>query len=211
MNTLLKAAVLGMSVLAIQSVSQAAPLNLGKTEPDIWAYFVGMYYTATTDTFIVVGGAPTLQLAPLNTVSITSGLYNLSATVDGTGYASAGTLTVTGTIASLGYNSGTLLTGTLVPGQFGYGNAGSVIFEFVFNVTGGDAQDIWGSQAGVIVDALSYSGGTAFPGHFNGNFGNVSVSGNYGSGAADTFSIPEPASVALLGMTGLTILSRRRR
>lgn len=84
---------------------------------------------------------------------------------------------------------------------FGYGGTGSAsAFEFTGTVTGGYFGTNFGSQVGVILNP----GTCNFPGTFAGPF-----SGTLGT--VDVFMIPEPCTVAVLGLGGLAVALRRRR
>lgn len=210
-----------MSVLAIQSVSQAAPLNLVKGYPDVFSDFVTVHYTAPvvtpgTGTLVINGVAESLQFTlsgPTETISNGGMDLTVLISVDASGHAtganSPGGLVISGTTSS--YGSSPLLTGDL--DQFGFLTSGGNIFEFTFTNIGGSAAALFGPQVGMIVNAKfgSIGGAVNFTGLFNADFHNSSTAGEWdGVGEADTFAVPEPTSIALVGLTGLTLISRRR-
>ena len=206
MKTLLSR-VIGVYMLLFGVTAHAAPLNLILADaPNIFSTNIGVQYNATTESLIALGQASTLDDdgigSPLLIDSTCCDLsFNLSATIDDAGIASGGSLTIGGTVSSLGYNTGTLLTGTL--SSFGFPVGGGDPLEFVFNVTGGDAAGLFGSQFGVV---LTESGlpATLFDSNFN----------NSRNGQANAASIvPIPAAVWLFGsgLLGLVGMARRKK
>lgn len=128
---------------------------------------------------------------------IAGGSFTLNAVIDETGDASSGSLSIGGTVDVFGPS---LLDGVLV--DFGFIDAGGMILEFLFSVTGGDLADEYGginAEFGVILDTrdLGYSGDWTKDFLLNG-------------GVADTAAIPAPAGLALLGLAGLCGRRRRR-
>jgi hypothetical protein len=110
----------------------------------------------------------------------------------------SGDLTISGIINENGFlfSSGTLLTGVLTQ----IGGADNIL-NFLFDVTGGDAADLFGDTAGVI---LSSSGYLSFA-SFNDNFSSQSA-------LADTFAVNVPVPHALsLFLLGLVIISLRSK
>jgi hypothetical protein len=184
--------------------AHAALLGLTSQPPDITAGFTLVSYDATTDVFTATGFATNLDLdgdaPPDYNITGSNTQFDIIATVNSSGVASAGTLVIQGKVSEVSATSGTLLTGTL--SQFGYSTvAGGEIFEFVFAVTGGDLASSFGPSAGVILDAND----TGFGGNFTSDFS------NNGFGTSDTFPIPEPATVSLLLLGGAGVACRRIR
>ena len=147
-------------------------------------------------------------------ISDAIGSFNISATIDEFGTASAGTLSITGSLLGLGP---TLLTGTLR--DFGFLDGGGDLFEFLFTINNGvlGIPGLFGgpgSVVGVILDA----NGSNFNGSFTTGFTNIfgrhshghKHDHDHGFGFARTAPIPEPATLALL-MTGALVWRKRRR
>ena len=180
MKSRLMGAVCACFIVLVPSLAQAAPLNLTLNDvPDIVSQFIDVTYNATLDELTASGFA--LELDDDGSVPaepITDGTFDLSATIGDAGNLVGGTIAIGGTVASLGFNSGTLLTGTLT--AFGFPDAGSNPFEFLFDVTGGDAAALYGGgsvPAGVILS------GTGFDGDFGSNFDNLSSGTGTGTAA----------------------------
>jgi len=197
-------------VLACGGVASAAPLNLDNSDfvADIDSFFVAVSYDAGADQFTGSGSAAslTLKVAPVGVYSITGGTFAISAPVDGTGaLLGGGTVTIGGTIPALSANSGTLVVGDLTAFGFLDPPNGGEIFEFTFSPTSGDlvTQGYFPSDStcGVILDAVD----SGFAGSFAGRFSNS------GFGNADTYYVPEPATVGLLLVGGVAAVCRRRR
>ena len=209
MKSRLLGAVCACFIVLVPSLAQAAPLNLTLNDvPDIVAQFIDGTYNSASDAFVASGFA--LEIDDDGSVPaepIASGTFDLTATIDNAGNLVGGTIAIGGTVASLGFNSGTLLTGTLT--AFGFPNVGSDPFEFLFDVTGGDAAALYGGgsvPAGVILS------GTGFGGDFNSDFDNLSTGPGTGIAVANVGSVPIPAALWLFvsGLLGLTGMARRR-
>ena len=182
------------------AVSHATPLGLVPGTPDIFSAIVSIDYDAGTDVFNAAGVAMQYNAPPVEIVS--SGLFDLTATIDANSVVSGGSLSISGTTTSA---SGVLLTGSVV--QFGFapdGAPGAPTFEFICSATGGALLTEYGGPGapiGVIISSFD---------SFSGNM-DVSFAGS--TGLADTFSpVPEPTSITLLaiGIVG-TLWTRRRR
>jgi hypothetical protein len=198
-------AIVFVCLLAGSMGIQAAPLNLPQMPPDIFSGLITINYDATTDRFTADGFPFQYDLPPL--YDINPGGFDLDATIDASGTASAGTLTITGDVVGHA-GPGTLLTGAL--DDFGWIPDPAVppqapTFEFVYTVTGGMLAPDFGGEGmpiGVILTATSPN----FPA------GGFEESYSATEAVADTFSlIPEPMSVTLLGAGALALLARRRR
>ena len=199
----LRAALLGClaaGMLCIDgSPAAGSTLNLSPQDPDLGALSLTASYepsSGSTGTLSVTGWPTEFTLSGTDSLDIGgNSSYNLTALINKlTGNEVSGSLAIDGTIPSLGASSGTLLTGTL--SQFGYQSSGGDIFEFVFNLTGGDLAHYYTtSQIGIILTAT----GSGFTGSFLTPFGtdaSQAVSDNYGYTA-----VPEPsAGVLLLGV-----------
>ena len=204
-------AALVAAVLSFSPVARATPLGLNLLPfPDIASTSIDVVYNAGSDLFTADGAAVSLNLGggPLNITG--GGLFDLDAMIDGSGVLTGGTLTITGTVGTT-FTGGTLLTGTLT--DFGFIDPpGGDIFEFLFNVTGGDLAASFGPLGGVILDAAFPS--SDFDGTFTANFDNLGSGGaGFGAGVSDTAPVPEPAtlSLMLLGGGGLFAIRRRKK
>ena len=151
------------SVIGFQSLpARGASLDLGAHPPDISAAFITTEYNATTGEFIANGWPTSFNLNGTSTPNfpmIAGGLYSIDVKLTPTGQPVAGSLDITGEIPNFA-TSGTLLTGQI--SQFGYQSGGGNIFEFVFNVTGGDLAPYYDGETNVILDAT----GSGFNGSF---------------------------------------------
>jgi len=201
-----------------QSV-QGALLNLTKGIPDIYSNCTDISYDASTDAFSVWGIPEKIDddgNGPA--IDITSGVieteFILDATIDESGIldlTATRTIEIKGYVSSLGYNSGTLLTGTLTGFGFYYdpNETTSGMFEFTFDVTGGDAAGDYGPYGGVIL--FMGPNNRNYDGDFNNSFDNFDSVSGYGDGSSDTFLIPEPTTMCLLTLGLITIRRRRRQ
>lgn len=193
-----------------------APLNLIKKFPDLTSSLIKVTYngsgafaaSGSSATFDIDGVAP-----PDHNVSAggsPSKRWELNMNVTpANGALVSGTLNITGTIPALSASSGTLLTANLT--AFGFPTNGGRIFEWLFTITGGDLAPQYGGinrTGGIILDAVPGNGGVAFTGSFTTPFQNTTDS--IGSGNADTFFVPEPASLGMLLISGFTLTHGRR-
>jgi hypothetical protein len=176
--------------VAFAMPAKATPIGLVLDDaPDIFSAFITVDYTASTDALTADGFASTIDLGG-GQQPITSGTFDLDAEIDGLGGLVSGTISIGGTVASLGFNSGTLLT-----------DGAGETFEFLFDVTGGDAAGDYGSEGGILLS------GTGFGGSFGSDFGDTNA-------VSDTAPpVPEPGLAVLLVpvMIGLFKLSGERR
>ena len=188
-------------------------LNLSPVDPDLAALSLTTTYepsAGSTGTFSVTGWPTEITLAGTNSYYISgSSSYDLTAIINQTtGAPISGSIEIDGTVPALGASSGTLLTGQLAIPQFGYQNSGGDIFEFIFNVTGGDFAHYFPSQLGVELTAT----GSGFTGSFTTPFGTQAS-----QAVSDNFSLtnsPEPTTAVLLivGLAGLApVFCWRRR
>ncbi len=177
------------------SPAKGSTLDLSRQDPDLSAQFLTVDYVAsagTTGTLTATGWPTSFTITGTNTpdyCEIDNGQYSLTAQITKTGQPISGTLDITGTIPGMSTPSGTLLTGQL--SQFGFEPPpGGDIFEFMFNVTGGDLASYYNGQAGIILTAT----GSGFDGNFMTSFStqvSQAVSDNFGV-------VPEPNTAILL-------------
>jgi hypothetical protein len=186
--------------VAFATPAKATPIGLVLDDfPDIFSSFITVDYTASTDALTADGFASTIDLGG-GQQPITSGTFDLDAEIDGLGGLVSGTISIGGTVASLGFNSGTLLTGTLT--AFGFPDGAGQTFEFLFDVTGGDAAGGYGSEGGILLSS------TGFGGSFGSDFGND-------TGVSDTApAMPEPSGFIVFGIGAMVVggaaVTRRR-
>ncbi len=149
---------------------------------------------------------------------------------------SSGSISVTGTVS--GFSNTTILSGTLgptpgYPNPFGFGGYnGTGLFEFTFNLTGGEMYDRGALYGGVILTASSLCNGLLGSGSYTGSVCNSLFSGNWDSStnpvmmnkdfsanqntSANTFAsantfVPVPAAVWLLGSGLVALMGFARR
>jgi hypothetical protein len=193
------------------SPARGSSLNLVLENPDISALSLTASYDASsgsTGTLTVTGWPTSFNITGTDTPDypyIDNGQYDLTAQITKTGQPISGTLDIGGTIPGLA-SSGTLLTGQL--SQFGFESPpGGDIFEFLFNITGGDLASYYHGQAGIILTA----NGSGFDGSFTTNFATAAsqaIADNFAPGA-----VPEPTTAILLLSilaVGLPALVRHR-
>jgi hypothetical protein len=186
------------------SPAQASLINLTADGPDITSGLVDVSYVASSGVFSATGTAMSFDVDHMKPIDydITNGSFSINMLLTPSGQPTSGTLSILGTIPGLA-SSGTLLTGQI--SQFGYQPPpGGEVFEFVFNVNGGDLASYYSGKAGIVLGAQD----TGFTGVFTSNFGNSPM-----SGSTDTFAVPEPSSIALvlaLAASGLVAMVWRR-
>jgi hypothetical protein len=200
--------------------SSALPLYLSPSlPPDLNVGTPGdVTYDSSTSDFEALG-----YLADYTGGSVTlsyGDVFNLAATINGSGALTAGTLSIFGDVGS-GYEA--LLTGDLATGSsgtaWGYNNGGNVNwFSFLFTVTGGNADVVSdfggaGAAGGINLYAQfsSTPGSTPFSGTWGGDFNNNALDAYNGNAYADVFPVPEPSSSMLLLVGGALCAAARRR
>ena len=217
--------VLALAVLAIggtfASQASAAPLNLISKSPDVTSSAMQLTYTPNGNGGVlsVTGGIAT---SLDGSTSITNGQFILSVTLthqSGSGstesftYSNA-SLAVTGKVGGVAHT----FFNSSVLSNFGYTtSAGSLApqtFEFVFAPTTGSDYGLGG--VGVILHtplSTAYIGGT--PNYFAATFNNTVLDTQftplYVNATADTFAVPEPASLGMLAAAAPMLLRRRRK
>ena len=189
-------------------------LDLEPHPPEISSDCTDISYNASTDGFSVWGIPYEINAGgSVGTMSISADGYEefiLDAVIDGSGaLVAGGTIEITGTVASpLDYDSETLLIGTLTEFSAFYDsqNPTGGWFEFCFEVTGGDAQELYGLHGGVILYMGPNNNG--YNGTFGSNFDNFGSEG-WGDGQSTTTSLPEPGMLSLLAI-GLAAIRLRK-
>ncbi len=210
-------------VAALAGQAGASLIGLGQQPPDITVSAATISYNAGTGLLTIVGTPTVIDYdgaAPPDYGIINGGVglirsFQVSITLDSSGTLIGGVagndLAVVGLVdtdnshtPSGGEQFTTLLTGEVT--RFGYSETAPYrLFDLLFSVTGGSLQSDFGSQVGLIFDAVSYQAGKAFTGSFATDFAGA------GFGNGDLFLTPEPASLALLLAGGLGGLAIRRR
>jgi MYXO-CTERM domain-containing protein len=189
--------------------------------PDIFSGYIDVTYNASSNTFAANGWALAFYdgVEQINFDEYTEGSFSISATVDESGVASSGSLTLTGQV--LGYGStGPLLTAnnlsyfnsfftdTLNP------NMDVAMFEFLFDVSGGEMADMFGGSGAKVGVIIGYTavGPDVTQNQFTADFDNLFGNGpGYGSSVSDTGTpTPEPATLSLLAVGAAALLRRRR-
>lgn len=180
--------------------ANASLIGLTPSLPDIVTGFVFLDYDSSKKLLDVEGfvGDITTQWQGPPAYYPFDYYYSINASIDNAGRVRGGTLIISGKIAGLGLQSGTLLTGNL--SQFGFSPCPGDVFEFTFDVTGGDLASYFGPHAGVILDPVD----SGFNGSFASNFSNT------GYGVSDTFPVPEPVSLVILALGACPLLLRRK-
>jgi len=195
-HRVLSAALIGLiGILGFTGLpARGSSLDLSAQPPDLAAGYINVTYNATAGTLSAVGWPASFNLggSPPDLGTIESGQYDLTAHVTPSGQPISGSLDVIGTIPGMA-SSGTLLTGQLQLSQSGFGfqPGGGDIFEFIFNITGGDLAPYYQGKVSVILDAWN-SG-------FNGSFANDFNASPYLSLADNSLVVvPEPTATMLL-------------
>ena len=109
-----------VSGLLMGQPALATPLGLDllplgpEADPDIFADFGSVTYTAATDALVITLRPVSIFTAgSLEAIIAVLGDFTLSATIDGSGVMTSGTFTILGSVAGLGFGGPTPLTGTL--------------------------------------------------------------------------------------------------
>jgi len=183
----------------------ATPLGLTLNPfPDIFSSFIFMKYIEHDEEFSADGSALTLNDGS-SSLDISDGLFSLDAQINSSGVFHSGTLTIGGRVLEgPATGSGPLLTGDLT--AFGFGGTDDPL-EFLFNVTGGAASDLYGGigATGGVILSSTY---TTFNGAFTSDWLSLAVSDTSHTGTP----IPEPGTVFLLGigLIGIARFSRKK-
>lgn len=152
--------------------------------PDLNAAFISVSYNSTTHDLTADGFSLTLDGTPVNNGP---GLFHLDAVIGNDGALAGG-----GSLSITDGNSVSLLAGNLY--SFSYDASA---LGFIFDVTGGSLQSQYGAHAGVLLHASGYNGS------FSSNFDNSGISDG---GMADVGTVPEPATILILGTGALVAI-----
>lgn len=210
-NTFVKLPASLMLLILAFSMSSTAygasvPLTLHDT-PTINAQSIGIIYTAATGQLVATGDATDFSVyADAQKLDIEQGEFNLSAAISADGALENGKISVMGRIPSLDYYSGIILSGELV--SFDMQEVNESPLTFMFEVTGGDAAELYGDRPMGIVIA-----GSGFAGDFEENFNNLlGEDATLGSASAAIAPTPIPAAVWLFGtgLLGIAAFVRRK-
>ena len=217
-----------LSSCAVFLISPAeASLNLQLGIPDVASFYITTAYNAGTQAFTSTGYATTVTMDGVSQPYITNSdgsdflanSFNISAVITNNGVATSGLLQMNGYVVQQGFNtdvpvrvnqpftSGTLLTGNLVNFDYLKMDRTYAMFEFIFQVTGGDLMPYFGDRpAGVILslgDFGNYATNPLFASDFNMNSGNM---------VSDTGPVvPIPGAVWLLGSGLIGLVGLRRK
>ena len=202
---------LAFVTLAITGTALASPLGLvpPPLNPDVSAITTAVSYSATSHVLSITGNTQNGVFPPNASFLMGNRQFTLTCNIDNAGNILPGgqSLIVRGDASAAGTQSAganALLMSSSSLSQFGFSVSNKL--EFVF--TGGTG--IWWQNA-------SYTAGVivTLPGAFssNGNLPRFTQDFSYNfpsSGTVDSFLIPAPGAMGLLGLAGLTV-SRRRR
>ena len=174
--------------------------------PDILVQAVGVEYDFDAQVLSISGIAVQIDDDGLGAAEgITGGEITMSVPVDHSGILidNTGTLLVEGEVSSLGFTSGTLLTATITDFGFSDPEGGISIQDFRFDITGGDASGLYGSQAAMILSQITQF--TNWESDWD-NFEFLTT-----GFAVGDIGVPEPSSWVLLFIGALALAAWRRR
>lgn len=206
-TTLVTALATGLlTAFAVGSASATPIPGLVQTPfPDITTEFVSLQYTPNINDegmFVAMGGAIGFKSSSASPALISGGMTIITAQLSSLGtVVDSGDITISGSIG--GAPSETLLTGDLL--QFGFDDTFGAPFGFLFQVSGGSLEAVFGGTNATFTTFLS-PGSTNFSGFAN-EFHN-----DAGAGQANTGTpIPEPSSATLLAAGLLAMANAARR
>jgi hypothetical protein len=212
-------AALSLIIALSCSFAAAGPLNLLQSDPDAYSQLLSISYTQSTGLFVVTGDFPYVtldnnfdQLYPYDgTFSLTATIPN-SAALNTPISLTSGSLTISGKLGNESDGVGTAsdpvetFFSSSLPTEFAYSdpsNGSNPLFDFIFAGQGGTLLTP-NQNIGLEIQA----GGTManfYPNFFTANFSNTGT-----AAVADTYNVPEPGALSLMGVGALGLLRRKR-
>jgi hypothetical protein len=210
-------------ILLVSNAQADLQLTPPQWAPDLSLWSVDVAYNASTKTLMASGPQSGQVFADAEEnmyIFDEWGVFNLTATIDNAGVASAGSFSLTGEV--LGYGTtGPLLTGnnlSIFNSDFYTTRdprTDEASLEFLFDVSGGEMADLYGGLGAKVYMLMTFvivPGGVAET-QFTTNFD--TLRGNpFGEGTSDTMAdiipMPEPATLSLLAVGAAALLRRRK-
>jgi hypothetical protein len=195
----------------LSGTASAAPIVLIPQSPDVASNTINMYYTVSggVGTFTATGKSASIDL--VNLTSDPGDTFTLTAHFTPTGSLSTsvptiidGSLTINGKV---GANPVTTLLSSTTLTQFGFSTL-HADFQFVFSNGSGSLDPLNKNIDVVLHGTTTVTDSDYTNDYFGGNFGSSTAAAN---GTADSWPVPEPASLSIIGLGGVALLARRRR
>jgi hypothetical protein len=233
-------AALSLIIALSCSFAAAGPLNLTQNDPDAYSLGITITYTASTGLFTATGKLDYITTTPTSdpnynddfgeVVPYTNGpggplnnangpfSFSLTATIANSVAQNTpvsltnGSLTISGQYSGEadGFGTSSDLVETFFsssqPMKFAYSdpsNNASPLFDFIFAGQGGTEWTA-GQNIGLEIDAAGTMA-TFYPNFFTQNFSNTGT-----AAVVDTFNVPEPGALSLMGVAAIGLLRRKR-